>query len=251
MSLTVAATTLDTAWTELSTIEFTASTLGTMSDMIEEVEDKLKRGTLGASTTPSDADVNKWLIRAKEELAEVKNFTWRRRYVTAPTVADQYRYSLPPDYGGGRLRIRDVTNDRAIQVWNAAIFDTKYPDPSEESSSEPRIGCVKGRELWLVPPPGGVYTLELAYDRTGDDITAADISWLPEIERFRCCDFATAEAFYSLHDYDKGDRYYNRWREGLGKAIRADGKRKWARMGFQAISGLQHNAALNYQPDER
>ena len=247
MSLVVASGTLDTVWSEFNTVPFTTSTLATLSACIEEVESKLKRGTLGATTTPSDTDVARWLQRGKQELSEIKNFTFRKRYATAATVAAQYRYALPSDYGGGRISLRDLTNDRQLQFWDEAIFDLKYPDPSEESSDEPTTACIKGLELWLFPPPAGVYTLELCYDTTGSGPTATDFTWLPEIERFRVCDFATAESFASLHDFDKAQFYYTRWEKGIGKAIRSDGKRKWARMRYQAISGLQEYAARAYQ----
>jgi len=247
MSLSIATGALDTVWSEATIISITAGSLADLSACIGEVESKLKRGTLGASTTPSDADVARWLARGKQELAETKNYTFKRRYVSADTVASQYRYALPNDYGGGKLSVRDLTNDRPINVWDEAIFDAKFPDPSEESSDEPTIACIKNLELWLMPPPAGVYSLEMCYDRTGDDVSTDDFSWLPQIERFRVCDFAIAESFASLHDFDKSQFYYTRWEKGIGKAIRADGKRKWARMRYQAISGLQEYAARSYQ----
>jgi hypothetical protein len=247
MSLSIATGALDTVWSESTVVSITAGSLADLSACIGEVESKLKRGTLGASTTPSDADVARWLARGKQELAETKNYTFKKRYVSASTVAAQYRYALPNDYGGGNLSIRDTTNDRQLIVWDEAIFDAKFPDPSEESSDEPVIGCIKNLELWLMPPPGGIDVIELCYDRTGDDVGTDDFSWLPQIERFRVCDFATAEAFASLHDFDKAQFYYTRWEKGIGKAIRADGKRKWARMRYQALSGLQEYAARSYQ----
>uniref|UniRef100_A0A6M3X9P0 Uncharacterized protein n=1 Tax=viral metagenome TaxID=1070528 RepID=A0A6M3X9P0_9ZZZZ len=246
MSLVIASGTLDTVWSEFSLVSFSTSTLADLSACIGEVESKLKRGTIGASTTPSDVDIARWLDRAKQELAETKNYTFRKRYVTAATVASQYRYALPTDYGGGRLSIRDITNDRQILIWDEALFDAKFPDPSEENPDEPSIACIKNMEVWLVPPPAGAYTLELCYDRTGE-ATATDFTWLPVIERFRVCDFATAESFSSLHDFDKAQFYYTRWEKGIGKAIRADGKRKWARMRYQAISGLQAYIARGNQ----
>ena len=249
MSLTVASGALDTGWAEFNTVAFTASTLGTLSDCIDEVGSKLNRGTISSTSNPKDSDIARWLIRGKQELAEIKKFTFRRRYVTANTVASQYRYGLPPDYGGGRINVRDVTNDRQIVLWDANIFDTMFPDPSEENADEPLVGCIKDRELWLCPPPAGIYALEADYDRTGDDITTSDFSWLPEIERFRVCDFATAESFYALKEFDAGDRYYNRWEKGLFKAVRADSKRKWHSRNFQAISVLQAFRAYNNQPD--
>lgn len=250
MALTVASGTLDTAWVEFSTVGFTTSTLATLSSCIDEVSSKLKRGSISSTTTPKDSDVARWLIRGKQELAEVKNFTFRKRYATASTTAGTYRYSLPPDYGGGALSIKDVTNNRIITVWDEHLFDTKFPDPSEETSDEPTIACIKNMEVWLIPPPAGTYTLEISYDRTGDDIDEQDFSWLPQIERFRCCDFATAESFSSLHDFQKADFYYARWEKGLGKAVRADGKRKWKRMRYQAMSTFQQYAASFNQSTE-
>ena len=246
MSIVIASGTLDTVWSEFDTVPYSTSTLADLSACIDEVTSKLKRGTLGAATTPTVDDVARWLDRGKQELSETKNYTFKRRYVTGVTVANQYRYALPTDYGGGALSVRDVTNDRQIRIWDRSIFDMKYPDPSEENGDEPILGCIKNMELWLVPPPAGVYTLELCYDRSGE-ATATDLSWLPVIERFRVCDFATAEAFASLHDYDKAQFYYVRWKEGVGKAIRADGKRKWARMRYQALSGMQESVARSNQ----
>lgn len=248
MTITVASAALDTTWVEFGTVSFTTSTLATMSMMIDEVASKLKRGTiLSTTTTPTAQSVQNWIVRGKEELVEIKNFTFSKRYVTTTTTADTYRYSLPNDYNGGDVSLRDITNHRYLIEWPSANYDLKYPDPTEETSDEPSVFCIKNMELWLMPPAGGTYTLELTYRRSGDD-AGCSVLWLPEIERFRCCDFATAEAFYSLHDFQKGDAYYNRWAQGLGKAVRADGKRKWKSRGFQAISCLQEHYAYRNQP---
>lgn len=151
MALVVASSTLDTTWSEFGVVGFTCSTLATVSVCITEVQGKLKRGTLSTTTTPSTTQVLTWLVRAKEELAEVRQFTWRRRYVTATLAADTYRYSLPPDYGGGYVKLRDVTNDNVIKLLSNHQFDILYPDVSEESGSEPIVATIKNMELWLSP----------------------------------------------------------------------------------------------------
>jgi hypothetical protein len=236
MSITDATTTLDNTWTEQSPVAFTAGTLSSISSCITEVESKLKRGTLSASTSPSTSEVSRWLIRAKQEISEIKNFTWRRRFAYASTVAGTYRYALPPDYGSGNIRIRDTTNDRFIEIYDAYEFDAVYPDLAAVSRGAPYYACIKGRELWFAPAADGVYTIEIDYDRNGDDTTATDFSWLPEIERFRCCDYAVAESFESLHMWDVADRFFNKWGAGIGKAIKADGKRKWKTMNYRCKS---------------
>jgi hypothetical protein len=248
MTITVDSTGLNTAYTEQTVVAFTAGTLASVTDCITEVQSKLKRGTLSATTTPTTTEVQRWLVRAKQELAEVKGFTWRRRYAYCSTVAGQYRYALPPDFNGGMVRIKDTTNDRFIELYDPHQFDSTFPDVSAETSDETLYGCIKGMELWISPPPVSVYTFEIEYDRSGDDNTPTDFSWLPEIERFRCCDFAIAEAFESLHMWDASDRFRTKWGSGVGKAIRADGKRKWKSLNFRARSWREHYDSINYQP---
>lgn len=239
MSITDATTSLATTWTENSTVVFTSGTLATIADCLTEVQSKLKRGTLTTSTTPSTTEVYRWLVRAKQELVEVKGFTFRRRFAYATTVADQYRYALPPDYDGGRIRVRDTTNNRFIELYDPGYFDQMRPYIGNETSDEPMYATIKDRELWFGSPPDGTYTIELEYERSGDDNTPTDFSWLPQIERFRCCDFATAEAFESIHMWDIADRFRAKWAAGIGKAIKADSKRKWAAMNYRARSWME------------
>lgn len=247
MSITDATTSLGTSWTEQPTVAFNAGRLATIGDCISEVESKLKRGTLSASSSPTLTNVYNWLARAKQELAETKGFTFKRRYVTATTVAGTYRYGLPPDFNGGRVAVKDTSNDRFLTPWPEHHFDAKYPDPAAETNNEPSIFCIKNNELWLAAPPDGAYTLELEYDRSGSDNNTTDFSWLPEIERFRCCDFVLAESFESIHMFAVADRYVSKWNHGLGKARLADGKRKWKGMGYQAISWQQEHAIKSHQ----
>lgn len=237
MSIVAASGVLSIEWSEFSVVAYPASQLGDMSAMIDEVAVMVMPGkTISSTTRPSDANVARWILRAKQELAEIRQFEWRRRHVTA-TLTSGYRFSLPPDYGGGYVKIRNTTTGKALTLVSNNLFDRRFPDPSQIGSTGVKLGTIKNMELWVYPPAGGD-VLEMEYDRTGDDITS-DVSWLPEIERFRCCDFATHKAFYSLHQYEEGDRYFNLWQTGLRKASNADGKRKWSQMGYTARSYFQ------------
>jgi len=239
MSLTVASAALDTAWAEFGAVAYTAGTLADEDACVTEVESKLRRGTLGATSTPTDTEVKNWLQMAKQELAEIRQFTWKRRYVTTTLTAGVYRYSLPPDFDGGHINIRDKTNNRKIKVVSSHVFDTLWPDPEEDAGSSGILcACIKNLELWLMPTPGAD-VIELEYERSGDDITPTDFSWLPEIERFRCCYFTLAESFASLHQWDAMRHYRGLWEKGLAKAIKSDGKRKWSTSGYQARSVFQ------------
>ena len=228
MTLVAASTLLDTTWTEFSTVEYGASTLGTLSTMIDEVGLKLNRGSITASSYPSDTQVAQWLVRGKQEFARTKSFTWRRRYVTTTTTASTYRYSLPPDYDGGTFILKDITNDILIKLISNSRYDDMYPDPSEESSDQPVVATIKNMELWLGPPPGGAYTLEMEYLRSGDDATPNDFSWIPEQDRWALVDFAVSEAFENLHDFEKAGWHRQKFTGNVQMARRADGKRKWS-----------------------
>lgn len=228
MTLVAASTLLDTTWTEFSTVEYGASTLGTLSTMIDEVGLKLNRGTISASSYPSDTQIAQWLVRGKQEFAKTKMFTWRRRFVTTTTAASVYRYSMPPDYDGGVVTLKDITNDQEVKIISNSRFDSIYPDLSEVSNSEPSLATVKNMELWLGPPPGGAYELQMEYIRSGDDATPTDFSWIPEPDRWAIIDFAVAEAFENLHDFEKAGWHRQKYMGNLQLARRADSKRRWS-----------------------
>jgi len=317
MTFTVASTSLTTpTWAEFSRPLYSVGSLSNMAACLKEVESKLNRGTIGSTSKPTDSEVYRWLQRAKMELAETRNYSWKRRYVTTTLTANTYRYSLPADFAGGHINVRDKTNDNKISITSPHQFDILYPDPAEETSGgDILLACIKGHEIWFMPMPGAD-EIELEYERTGHDLEDAltvtaitkaspgvvsvtghglaiddvvffsgltemynlnntyqkvtvidsantfsindcsgyaaaestggacvqkvsDLSWLPEIERYRCCDFAIAEAFTSLHMWDHAGQYYQKWMVEVQKASRADGKRKWSTMGYRARSVFQ------------
>jgi len=254
MSITDSTTTLDTAWTEQSIAQFTSGVLSTMATCVTEVEGKLKRGTLSTSTAPTLAQVQNWLKRAKLELFEFKDYSFSRKYAYADLTAGTYRYSLPGDFGGGQVRLRDTTNDRAIPLIWPERFDALYPDPSEETSNEVKVATIKNLELWLAPAPDSSDRVELEYARSGAETTADDFSFLPELERFRCCDFAISHAFESLHMFDVADRFRQYWELGLQKSHKADnrrkqaGRRKCAINVFQEAALYANQASRDYRP---
>lgn len=247
MSITDSTTTLDTAWTEGSFVEFTTGVLSTLATCVTEVESKIQRGTLSTSTIPTLANVQNWLRRAKLELMAVRSFTYARKYASATLTAGDYRVGLPEDYNGN-LTLRDTLNDRYIEVVGNDYFDKKYPDLSAESQNEPLVATVKNMELWLSPPVSSAVTLEIDYDRSGAESTADSFAWMPELDRFLCCDFAIAESFDSIHMWGEGDRYRQKWHAGIGLLVRADGKRKWKHR-QSAISVFQEHTLKSFQPN--
>jgi len=247
MPITDSTATLTTAWTERSTVDFLSGTLATITEMITEVEDKLKRGTLSASTSPTSTAVQKWLIRAKEELMQTKSYTFSRRYAYATLDSGDHIIALPPDYNGGHVRVKDQTNDFMLVMVSPFDFDLKYPDISKESNDEPDFCCIKNMEMWIAPPVSGSTELELEYERSGSDNTTTDFSFLPEIERFRCCDYAIYESCESLENWEKAKWYRTKWEAGMVLSNKADTRRKWKNMGFQAKSDFQARALRLYQ----
>jgi hypothetical protein len=189
--------------------------------------------------------MNEELARAKNHLMERFGFTWQRKYSYASSVAAQYRYAMPADFTGGDCTLRDTTNDRPVPYLDPAKFDLKYPDPSLESDDKTGAFTVKNRELWVIPASGGVYTLELEYSRSGDDSTATDISYIPEVLRFKMCDFAIYQAFLILQQWQAASLYKAEWMEGLMTSKREDNKKKWSMMGQALTWQQEYNARYN------
>jgi photosystem II stability/assembly factor-like uncharacterized protein len=176
MSIIDDTTGLSTTWTERAVVAYNYGALETLSDLVGEVESKLQRGTLSASTNPTLNSVKRWLIRAREDLMGVKSYTFARRFAYTTLTDGDYRIALPLDYNGGNVSIRDLENDRKLKIWPSDKYDLKYPDISEENSDEPIIACIKNLELWFAPPVSGTPIIEIEYDRSGQD-TASQLGY--------------------------------------------------------------------------
>jgi len=228
MSITKATSNVSTSWTEQNPVAFAAGTLGNMGLCEQEVQTKLKRGTINHNSTPTAMEVRQWLIYGKQQLCEEFGFTWKMRYAYMDTSDGVYRNAMPPDYAGGKVRVRDMTNDRQLTSFSPSDYDLKWPDPSEEGTNKPEIFTVKRMELWLMPPPPASTRLEIEYERSGDDGTPMDVDYLPELMRFKICNFAIYQAFASLHMWQEAQLYKAEWEMGIQKSKRADSRKKWA-----------------------
>jgi len=217
----------------MSGADFNAGTLSTIEDCIAKVSRNINRGTLSASSKPSINDVQGWLVEAKQRIQEFHNYDWRSVFVYMDTIANEYRYALPSDFSQGGHVIRDTSNDERLVYIDPVAFDTIYPDVAGSSSSAPEYYTIRDRELWLSSPASGVYRFELWYTRTGDDATPTDISYLPEVVRFKICDYATYRAFLSLQEWDGANAYKASWSEGIGVSKVKDSRKKWAERGYK------------------
>jgi hypothetical protein len=234
MSITDDSTSLNTTWTEQPVVAFTAGTLSTYASLVTEIEGKLQRGTLTTTTTPSTTQLQIWIVRAKQELMEAYGFTFSRRFATATATSGSYRFALPPDYGGGSGILRDTTNDVTISAaTDRATFDAAYPDVSSRGAGQIEAFTIKNNELWLSRPADGA-TLELEYNRTGDDNTATTISYIPERLRWKLVDLVCIEAFELLQEFDKASYYQAKGVGRIQQAKRGDSHKKWAATGYRA-----------------
>ena len=238
MAITDSTTTLDTAWAEQSHAQVLGKTLSAEADLVSAVEAKLKRGTLGATTSPTAANVKIWLSRAKGEIASIKGFTFVRRFMSHTLTIGNFIVSLPNDFDGGSVRIRDITNRHEWVYLPNHIFDARYPDLSAITGGQVHVYTIKNLELWFTPTSTAA-VLEIEYNRSGDDNITSDFSWLPERERWRCVDYALSEAFESLENFQNAQYYRAKYEAGLQGSIKADARRKWKEMGYAAISIVQ------------
>lgn len=140
------------------------------------------------------------------------------------------------------MSLRDITNDFTPKYFPPAQYDLKFPDMSAESTGKPLIFTIKDRELWTGPPTSASITLEIEYNRSGDDSTATDISYIQEVYRFRICDRALSQLFRTLHEYQIAAIYQNEWEKGVLIGKRSNNRKRWANFGHQALTWQQEYA---------
>jgi len=214
-------------------VSFNAGTLSTITTCVSHVESNINRGTLSSSSKPTSTEVQNWLIRAKQELMDTFGFTWSRVFAYMDTTANEYRYAFPLDIAEGGYVIRDITQNVRLTVIDPVAFDTIFPDVAGLASDAPEYCTIKDRELWLSAPAAGTYRLELEYYRSGDDSTTTDISYIPELMRFRICDYATCRSFVALQMWNDAQVYKAEWEYALGKSNKRDKKKRWAAIGYK------------------
>ena len=76
----------------------------------------------------------------------------------------------------------------------------------------------------------------MQYDRTGADVSTDDVSYLPELMRFRMCDYATYRAFITLENWNAAQTYKEEWRVSSVTSKRRDMKNKWKSQGYRVRS---------------
>ena len=217
----------------MGSVPFNAGTLSDIDDCVTQVQNNINRGTLSSSTNPTTTEVQNWLIRAKQKLMEIHGYTWRRVFAYLDTSSGEYRYALPLDFGQGGHILRDITQDERLVYVNPTSFDTTFPDVDGDSSGEPEYYTIKDRELWLSREASGTYRLELEYDRTGDDSTTTDISYIPEARRFDMCDYATYRAFIKLEMYNSAQAFKVEWAESTNQSKFTDTRKRWKALGYK------------------
>ena len=79
----------------------------------------------------------------------------------------------------------------------------------------------------------GTTTLEIEYERSADDNTANDVSYLPQLMRFKIVDYATYRAFLVLQQFTAAQMYRGEWEAGMVHTKKADGRKRWAAGGFR------------------
>jgi hypothetical protein len=129
--------------------------------------------------------------------------------------------------------VRNITEDEVLDFIDPITFDINYPDPAGANNALPSYYTIKERELHLSAPSNGTYVVELEYARSGDDSTAGDISYIPEVFRFKMADRVTFLAFRYLQMWEAASMYKIDWEEGVAHGKKADNKSKWAAMGYR------------------
>lgn len=128
------------------------------------------------ATDVPDADLTAVLNSAYSDLSLRYKFHKVRKICTFDTVVDQARYGIPTDCFAV-LRVRDNTNNRKLEK----VGDRNYSERTDDTSGKP-LKYLRQRDwVTLMPPPDGVYQIELFYKAKPADLAAdVDVPVLPD-----------------------------------------------------------------------
>lgn len=127
-----------------------------------EMRPRLRRQIGNPTTTEvSDADLTALLNQATEDITSRYRFHKARKLCTFPTVADQDKYDLPSDLLV-LMRVADTTNFRKI----SKAGDRQASSVTSLTSGRPMQYVRYQNYLQLIPPPDGIYGIEIFYQYT-------------------------------------------------------------------------------------
>lgn len=138
----------------------------THDEIVVDVAAELNRSDLNTL-------ISKWINRVYRDVLSRHSFTWLYALATQSTVVGRFRYVVPTDFGCLRQVILvDGTSSRDLVEKDIETFNKLHPYPASDAqqrSTECAIfsgtdaESVPYKEIWLWPPPNGVYPLNVYY----------------------------------------------------------------------------------------
>lgn len=152
--------------------------MATAQNMADDLRQMIGNPT---STSITDATLFDLLNKAAQKLSDEFRFKGAKKRVTFPTVIGTNQYTLPTDIFAVR-QVWDRTNGKKLNKrgvnWLARNSQALVSSPI--TNGKPTDYVSFGTYVQLVPPPDGVYTIELYYTiQMPTLVNPTDVSLLP------------------------------------------------------------------------
>lgn len=157
-------------------------------------------------TTTLDTELQDALLERMNYLTTLDVFPFQEKHQSSTLAAGAYTLATPDNFAVMRtLKIFSADYERPLTFLDAQEFDSRFPNPNDLTSEEPRFYTIKVAEgeIHFNCPADIAYTVYMLFYAVPDDATDTTISQLSEMAKLTLIDWAASDGFRMLKDFDR------------------------------------------------
>lgn len=160
-------------------------------------------------TTTLNTELQAHILERMNYLASIDVFPFQEQDYADTVTAASWRWTTPTNFATMKsLVIYTVDSQRPLEYLDPKVFDSRFPNPSEESADEPTYYTIKigESEIWFNCKTDIAYVIHAYFHAIPDDAADETVSQLTELAKLTLVHWAAADGFADLKEYDRSEK---------------------------------------------
>lgn len=160
-------------------------------------------------TTVLDTELQDALLERMNYLATLDVFPFQEGFQSATLSAGNSAMATPDNFASQKaLYIYTSNSERPLIYLDPIEFTRLFPNPGNQSAGKPSYFTIKMAEssYYFNCPADADYTIYNYFHKIPDDATDTTISQLTEMAKLTLIDWAAADGFRMLKEFDRADQ---------------------------------------------
>ena len=160
-------------------------------------------------TTTMDTELQAHILERMNYLASIDVFPFQEKHQEDTVTAASYRWATPANFATMKtLIIFTADSQRSLEYLDSKVFDSRFPNPSENTAEKPTYYTIKVAEgeIWFNCPTDIAYDLHSLFYAIPADATDLTVSQLTELAKLTLVHWAASDGFADMKEYDRSEK---------------------------------------------